>query len=169
MHSLNEVCEFNGFRLFWGFGQLTSEMRAELVQFWIANGAITDSFEAWRRTSEVGCVVLNKEGKIVGVNSIYIDRLIADGRSYWFYRTFIRPDCRVMGLTPRIFNVTFDNLSNLSAGKLGAPSGIVFVTENPKLESRAGSRIFQRNGVEPLGINQQGKSVWRKCFPAIVS
>jgi hypothetical protein len=168
MHSIEKVDDFYEFDILWGFGQTTPELRIKLVRFWLENGAIADPYMAWRRTFEVGCVVLNREGEIVGVNSFYADRMMTDGRFYWFYRTYIRPDSRMNGLTPFIFHITYDKLSKLYAGEIGSPVGIVLIIENPKLDQRAGLRIMQRGGLEHLGADQQGKSVWRKCFPDII-
>ncbi len=168
MHSLNKICEFREFSIYWVFGQLTAEVRAELVKFWLVNDAVRDQREAWRRTFDVACIALNPEGEIVGVSSIYIDRLLPAGPTYWFYRTFIRSDSRVLGLNPLIFNAGFDQLAQMHQAEPASPSGVVVVTENPKLESRGGVRIFQRNGLERLGTDHHGQSVWCKSFPSIL-
>jgi hypothetical protein len=165
MHELTEVASFNALRIFWGHGQLPSTMRTKLVEFWQTNGAVLDPQEAWRRTFDIGCIVLNAEKEIVGVSSVYIDRLVKNGPAYWFYRTFIHARRRLLGLNPKIFHATFDCLFKSYGGELGSPAGIIVITENTKLESRGGVRILQRAGLERLGADPQGRSVWRKCFP----
>lgn len=157
--------EFNGYRIAGIFGQCTPELRVELIRFWSSNGAIADPYQAWRRSFEVACIARSDIGDIVGVSSSYPDQLIPDGPPYWFYRTYIRPDCRVMGLAPRLFKMTFDGLEALYAEDPYSPLGMIVVLENPKLEDAAGLRIVKRCGLERLGENARGMSVWRRLFP----
>lgn len=163
------LCEFKGFKIFWIFDRLTTEMKADLVKFWLRNGAIMNPEEAWRRTQEVGCLAFNAHDEIVGVSTIYRHRLQPDDLDYWFYRTFIRPDSRVLGLSSRIFDTTFNQLAVMSGRLSDAPSGVVVVTENAKLESHGGIARLQRLGLERLGTDQRGQSVWRKPFHPIIA
>lgn len=164
MQNSEMTFNFNGYRLAWVFGQGTPDLRTELIRFWMTNNAVPDPYEAWRRSFEVTCTARDDSGDLVGVSSFYLDRLLTDGLPYCFYRTYVRPDCRIMGLAPRLFLITFDKLAALYAGETYSPSGIVVVTENPKLEEAAGLRIIQRCGLERLGANPQGVSVWRRLF-----
>jgi hypothetical protein len=168
MHSLNKICQFKEFSICWAFGRLTADVRVALVKFWLVNDAVRDPREAWRRTFDVACIALNTQGEIVGVSSIYIDRLAPAESTYWFYRTFIRSDSRVLGLNQIIFNAGFDQLAEMHRAEPASPSGVVVVTENPKLESRGGVRILQRNGLKRLGTDHHGQSVWCKSFPSIL-
>lgn len=49
-----------------------------------------------------------------------------------------------------------------------APSGVVVVTENAKLESAGSIGRLQRLGLERLGNDQRGMSVWCKSFHPII-
>jgi hypothetical protein len=169
MLNIKKIGEFYEFDIFWSFGETNPELRARLIRFWMENGAIPDPYVAWRRTFEVGCIVTNKNGDIVGVNSIYADQLTSDSPSYWLYRAFTRPDSRLNGLTPRLFHLTYEELKSSYATEAGSPVGIAMIIENLKLDTRAGSRILQRAGLEFLGTNVHGKSIWRKSFPDIIS
>lgn len=169
MKIIEALCEFKAFRIFWVLDSLSAEMKTELVKFWLVNGAITNPDEAWRRTLEVGCIAYNANDEIVGVSSIYRDRLQAEGSVYWFYRTFIRLDSRVLGLSSRIFDTTFNQLLGMSSRISDAPCGVIVVTENAKLESRSAMQRLQRMGLERLGNDQRGMSVWRKSFHPIIA
>lgn len=162
--AFSETEEFKSYQISWVVNQSTPALRASLIQFWLANGAIADPHEAWRRSFEVAGVARDHSGNIVGVSSVYIDRLPSDGLPYWFYRTFIRPDCRIMGLAPRLFQTTYNGLSRLYRAEPYAPSGIIVILENSKLEGVAGSRIIQRCGLERLDLVLQGRSVWRRLL-----
>lgn len=164
MVSLQIIGRFNDFFLLWGYCQLTAEMRSQLLRFWAENGAITDANEAWRRSFEVGCIVANSDGEVLGVNSFYIDRLAVGGPTYWMYRTFLRPDCRKFGLSARVLNATAEQLSIRYGHEKGAPVGIAAVIENLKLETPGGMRYMHRNGLRRLGSDAQGRAVWFRAL-----
>ncbi len=158
------ISEFNNHRIVWVWQQVNPDLRQALIRFWQDNAALQDSFDAWRRTFEVACVALDPEGRIVGVSSVYSAQ--GGGTPYWFYRTFIRQDCRDVGLAPRIFSCTHQQLAQAYADEPQAPVGMMVVSENPKLETPAGLRVSQRAGLAHLGYNEQGQSVWHLLFPA---
>ena len=56
------------------------------------------------------------------------------------------------------------HLAELYRGEAGAPSGVVIVAENSKFDRRGGSRQLQRVGLELVGQDDRGKSVWCKNF-----
>lgn len=156
------ISEFNHHQIFWVWQQVTPDLRQALIRFWRENTAIQDTFDAWRRTFEVACVALDPQGQIVGVSSVY--GAYGSGSPYWFYRTFIRQDCREVGLAPRIFTCTHQQLAQAYAGEADGPVGMMVVSENPKLETPAGIRVSQRAGLSHLGYNEQGQSVWHLLF-----
>ncbi|WP_248746859.1 MULTISPECIES: hypothetical protein [unclassified Pseudomonas] len=160
---MSAISLFKNHRIVWVWGQVTAQMRSELIAFWGETGAIPDPAEAWRRTFEVACVVLDPEGRIVGVSSVYCASPGA-GALYWFYRTFIREDHREVGLAPRLFTHTYEQLALAYAGDAQAPVGMMIIVENPKLETAAGIRVIQRAGFQHLGIDESGQSVWHRLF-----
>ena len=156
------ISVFKNHRIFWVWQQVTPALRQQLIDFWDSNGAIQDPFEAWRRTFEVACVALNEAGQVVGISSVY--GAYGAGAPYWFYRTFIREDCRDVGLAPRIFACTHEQLALMYSDEAQAPVGMMVVSENPKLETPAGIRVSQRAGLLHLGYNEHGQSVWHLLF-----
>jgi hypothetical protein len=158
------ISSFKQHQIVWVWNQTTPSLRSELIAFWRDNGAIPDPFEAWRRTFEVACVVLNAENQIVGVSSVYCAYSVAVEASYWFYRTFIREDSRDMGLAPRVFACTYEQLALAYVDEAQAPVGMMVISENPKLETPAGIRVSQRAGLQYLGRNDRGQSVWHRLF-----
>jgi hypothetical protein len=156
------ISEFKQYRIFWVWQQVTPDVRQALISFWQDNAAIKDAFEAWRRTFEVACVALNPSGQIIGVSSVY--SALGAGAPYWFYRTFIRKDCRDVGLAQRLFTGTRQQLALAYTDEPQAPVGMMVVLENPKLERPSGTRINQRGGLSFLGCNEHGQSVWHLLF-----
>jgi hypothetical protein len=158
------ISSFKKYQIVWVWNQTTPALRNELIAFWRDNGAIQDPIEAWRRTFEVACVVLNAEGRVVGVSSVYCASPAAGKVLYWFYRTFIQEDCRDVGLAPRVFAHTYEQLALAYAGEARAPAGLMIVTENPKLETAAGVRVIQSVGFQRFGLDSSGQSVWHRLF-----
>jgi GNAT superfamily N-acetyltransferase len=160
------VTEFEGYRLCWVYGQTCATTRAQLVAFWLENAALSEAYEAWRRTFEVTCIAVDRAGQIVGVSSVYSAPCRELGAPYWFYRTFIRPDSRFSGLAQRMLKHTVEQLAEAFAGEPGAPVGMIIAPENPKLEAASARRQLQRLGFLHLGADAGGRSIWRRRFTA---
>jgi GNAT superfamily N-acetyltransferase len=150
---------FRDYRIYWVHRATTPEARERIARFWLDNKAIGDAAEAERRAHEVGCLVVNQDAEIVGVNTVYEAALGDKGRRYWFYRTFVRPDARTTGLSTTVFRFTAKKLG--TAPREGdAPQGIVVVAENPKFARPGGRRRLQRLGMRSIGTSPRGQEVW---------
>ncbi len=165
VHKTVEPLGFKGLSIFWVFAGVAPELRVRLIRFWLDNGAIRDPFEAWRRTFEVTCVAVDGAEEIVAVSSVYAGRLEDGGEPYWFYRTFVRPDCRVTGLSPRVLQQTLAGLAGY-VEEPGSPRGVIIIADNAKLERQGALRLIRRQGFEYLGSAPLGNSIWRHHFPA---
>ncbi|MGZ7459550.1 hypothetical protein ACXPVS_23185 [Pseudomonas sp. Ma2-10] len=161
---MSAIGSFKKHSIVWVWGQITPQLRGELITFWNETGALMDLAEAWRRTFEVASVVMDCDGRLVGVSSVYCSYSPGAGGLYWFYRTFIREDSRDVGLAPRLFAHTCEQLALTYAGETLAPVGMMIVVENPKLETAAGIRVIQRAGFQHLGVDESGQSVWHRLF-----
>lgn len=158
------ISAFKNHSIHWVREHTTPALRSQLIAFWRENGAIQEAFEAWRRTLEVTCVAFDEAGQIAGISSVYAAIFPGSGAPYWFYRTFIRPDCRDIGLAPRLFACTHEQLALAYAEDPLAPVGMMVISENPKLETPAGIRISQRAGLTHLGYTDSGQSIWHRLF-----
>lgn len=56
------------------------------------------------------CLTGDAQDRIAGVSTVYIGPFGASKERYWFYRTFVRPDCRVPGLAIRLLRATLVTL-----------------------------------------------------------
>lgn len=155
---------FEQYQISWVFGQVTAAVRKELVAFWLDNGALDNPFEAWRRSFEVACTVRDTKGHLLGVSSVYTAIFAPTGEAHWFYRTFLHRQARTPGVSIRVLQHTSAQLEAAFSGEPGAPRGLIFITENPKLDRPAAQRILRRNGSVLLGRDASGKSVWQRMF-----
>jgi len=155
---------YRGIRIILVHGSVTPELREELIAFWLNSGALGSRQQAEKRVREAVHVVLNEQGRIVGVNTVFPGKLV-DGveQIYWFYRTFIHPEYRFPGLSSRVFRSTVWHLAGLPRAS-GMPTGLALVAENPKLYSPAGRRKLQRLGLRPRGKDRGGREVWSLEF-----
>ena len=144
------------------YGEMNPHLTRVFVAFWTNNQAINDPQEAERRVAEVVCVARNREGEIVGVNSVYEGTLGEPPRPYYFYRLFIRKQDRVFGLAGRMRVICSDRLRS-EAEKNGV-LGIALVTENVKLMTVALRRLLHRSGWQYLGREPLGRDVWKIDF-----
>ncbi len=74
------------------------EIRDEVVQFWLASGALSDLAAARERSGQLLVVGRDAHGNVTGVSTavrILVDQL---GFECFYYRTFIAPGARVRGL-----------------------------------------------------------------------
>lgn len=152
------------FELEWVFGLTTPQLRTELVSFWLESAALQNPYEGWRRSHEVACIARDKQHAIVSVSSVYCNILNMDNRTYWLYRTFVRPDSRFAGLAPRLFETVFTQLQHTYSNEKFSPQGVIVVAENEKLKRRSGLRIIQAVGLTHCGQTDQGQDVWVRKF-----
>lgn len=72
-------------------GRLDADLEERLVAFWKAHGALSEQ-TARERLSEVICVRLDPDERIVAVNSAYAASAPLVGRRFWIYRRFVAPE-----------------------------------------------------------------------------
>lgn len=151
-----------GYRLHIVHGRLLLTDAEDIIAMWLTAGVLPPA-EARRRVLEVVCLVRDPEGKAVGVNTVYVNRLSPDGPSYYFYRTFLLPEARGLAGLPRaMLRQTLDFLS----AQVGPsdPVGLVVVTENPKLMRRAAMAALGELGLDRVGKDARGCDIWCRRF-----
>jgi GNAT superfamily N-acetyltransferase len=146
------------FEVRWVFGCIDNALRQQLVAFWLKEKALANPDEAWRRTSEVACILLEGSDRdIAGVCTVAV-RLDDRERSYGFVRLFIRPESRFTGLGRRLMRSMLEGFTSL-ANEPGAPQRLLATIENRKLESRAAQRILAQMGFVPIGTAANGEKL----------
>ncbi len=147
------------------YGQMSPAQKSSLSNFWMANGAIHDQHEAMRRTNEAVCLCFDRNEQIVGVNTCFPDILNTDKGPliYWFYRQFMHPKVRDIGLSLAVYKMTFEYFSKLYAEN-GGPQGIALQLENPKLYKRSGRRVMEWMNMKKVGTDTTGKEIWVSEF-----
>ena len=144
---------------------MSEALRRQIVAFWIRQGALTNPDEAWRRSFEVACVLLEEpSGEIAGVCTVAI-HMDDHARCYGFVRIFLRPDSRRVGLNVRMMERMIQGFT-LLAREPGGPRRLVATIENRKLERKAAQRILAKLGFVHIGMAPNGEWVMQRMLAA---
>lgn len=152
-----------GYRIDTVMGRLTQPVAAEIVRFWMQQGVIPSIEEARRRASQVVAIVRNDQDEIVALNSVYPAAYRSPQENYFFYRLFVRPQDRKIGVNTAATRHAVDFLKQQSFPKLNI-KGVVIITENPKLAGEGARRSLKRLGFDYDGRGPKGYDIWRVDF-----
>lgn len=131
---------------------------------WLGHGVL-DEKEARRRVDEVVFTLRNGAGKLLGVNTVYTQAFRSPTELYYFYRTFFQPEARGSYFLQRLaLKNVFEYLQYLVSENRLPQHGIVFVTENPKLQKDGFHRRLKRSELSYYGKGPAGRDIWYKDF-----
>ena len=85
-------------------GRISEERAERLLAFWSRHGLL-EGAAARERLPQVVCLLLDDEGEIAGVNSVYSGTLALGGRPIWIYRSFLPGDAA--SAEPGMINAAF--------------------------------------------------------------
>lgn len=159
------IDSFEGLSIYLVWQRMSANMQETLSRFWLAQGAIVDLQEALRRTQEAVCLAVDTHGNIAGVSTVYIAPFGVQQQPYYFFRTFIRPDSRKLGLVARLFRHGDTHLAqHFNRADNTSPRGTVIVTDNLRLKHPRAKMMIQAQGFTLLGMTTDKKEVWKKDF-----
>lgn len=153
---------FRDYRLEPVFQATSQEQRLEAVAFWLAQGAIAQRQEAERRAFELVYLVRRPDGNLAGMSSV-ARQVAADGRRFFVYRMFLRPEDRAPYLMRAVTNASRDLLRDADAPE-AKPAGMLIVAENPKLMRVGIRRWARRHGYQYRGQTPRGLDLWLAPF-----
>lgn len=146
------------------FGNMTPQLRGELVQFWLDEGALPDANTAWARTDEVVCIARDADDAIASVNTVHLAPLQGAEDLHYFYRMFTRPHDRLWQLSAGMLRACVEAITKTPRRDPRA-RGLAIVAENPKLQTPAGRRVLTSMGWRYLGKTARELDVWTIAFP----
>jgi hypothetical protein len=137
--------------------EITPELEAELVEFWVSNQAITDEKQAAERAKWVVCVARSEQGALVGVSTA-LPRVVPRLRQPMYsYRNLIVAEFRDEQLAAAFLAKTKDVLQEYTLA-LPAPRclGIIIELENPALAAQRNEAQWKEGptfiGYSPRGL-----------------
>ena len=152
---------FNGYTIDVGYGHFSDEERQQVIEFWVAEGAIQQREKAERRSAELVGIVRNEAGDITGVNTVQLTTLQGHAGQYFYYRMFIRQRDRVNGLFRQATRAAREHLTKFASDR---SAGVFMVAENRKLGGPAIRRLLTQAGWLPIGVDGRGLDVWLYRF-----
>jgi hypothetical protein len=143
-------------------GRLTEERSDQLLRFW-SDQAVLDNATARRRLSEVVCVLLDAQGEIAGVNSVYPrDLRLIGGRKFWIYRRFLVPDAS--DTEDEMINAAFNALEDEYERGAGGPIGLCLLVADPAEMQRRPEAVWPETELIFAGYRQDGQQVRIRYF-----
>ena len=146
------------------------EIRDEVVRFWLATGALSDSATAQKRSAQLAVVARDVDGQVAGVSTavrVLVDQL---GCECFYYRTFIAPEARVRGLrsTELVWQVLHESYRLLDErfrrGVDREVLGLYAEMENRSIIRRRNEAVWKDHGMNFVFIgrtaNGNHKRVW---------
>jgi hypothetical protein len=136
---------------------------SEVLTLWTTKAALP-YHEAERRLSELVVLVRDPAGRLIGVSTARQGRVHEEGEEHCFLRMFFQAESRgVRGLAVHALEVAVELLARRHDSR-SAPSGVILVTENRKLQGRRAVVAFQRLGWQHLGREAQGREWFGRRF-----
>lgn len=136
--------------------QVSPELEAELVHFWVKHNAITDEALAGKRAQQVACLARSPQGEIVGVSTAEPRVVPRLRQPMYYYRNFIAADFRGQQLARTFLEKTKEALQ---AFNLALPKprcvGIVIELENEALAAHHDLAQW-RSGFTFIGYSPRG-------------
>lgn len=127
------------------FKKITDAQRQACIEMWLKHKVIASEETALKRTDQI-CYLLTdtKSGDVIGVNTLYQDKLPTSSKTYFFNRMYILPEHRNSRLmiigTAAMLCFAKHHLSDFGV------AGVINVNENKKLSRPGLQRIFRRLG-----------------------
>lgn len=117
--------------------QITPELRQELVDFWLAEGALDDPEAAAGRADQVVCIGRDGDGVLWGVGTAYLGVVPSFGQPTYFCRQFFGARRRGKGGMMPFFRVVRDTLEAYNRSLAQPESiGITLEVQNDMLSRR---------------------------------
>ncbi|MEJ2761966.1 MAG: hypothetical protein P8126_10705 [Gammaproteobacteria bacterium] len=145
------------------FADHDNPLRERVIEFWDNNGVL-ERDEAAHRSGEIVFVIMDANDEIAGVSTAYPDSFRSPGDFYYFYRMYIAPAHRVYGMMEFITDKTRDFLHEWKDKYMDRTSGVVIITENPKLMRPGIKRRLRHIGFQHAGKNPKGLDIWVSEF-----
>jgi hypothetical protein len=143
-------------------GRLGDERREQLLSFWAGQGALQED-EARRRLDEVVCLLVDGDGEIAGVNSVYAEDVrLLGGRRFWVYRSFVVSEGA--GEREAMINAAFEALAAEFDPAAGGPIGLcVGIGDRAEIEKHP-EAVWPETGLMYAGYLDDGPQVRIRYF-----
>ena len=142
-------------------GRLTEDRADGILSFWARHGAL-EGDAARQRLAEVVAVLVDRgSGEVVGVNSVYDERVALVGnRRFWLYRRFAPgiPEA----IEAAFVNAAFDALEDEFTPH--GPIGLCLRIDDPDLVIRRREAVWPETDLSYAGYDAAGSQIRIRYF-----
>ena len=136
-----------------------------ILGFWADRGVVHGD-AARRRLAEVVCVLLDEEGAVAGVNSVFADRVRAiGGRTFWIYRALLDPGTGEAAEEGMIDAAHAALADEFARGDGSGPIGLCVLVADPETIRRRPETVWSDAGLIYAGYTEDGRQIRLGYFP----
>lgn len=145
------------------WGNITEDLKKEVVAFWSAEQAILDEEKAKKRANEL-VAICRKSGELVGVVT-HVKYLYQPLQNYFHLRrTFVKESARNQGVMKALFQEIWKIFSEKKIYEAEGIVGIMGVQENPHLNSRNTAVWTEYGNNVLIGLDSRGFQIRASYF-----
>lgn len=145
--------------------QVTPELEAELVEFWMRNQAIADSGIATTRARQAVCIARDQDGGLAGVGTALVRVLQRLRQPAYYYRQFFAPTFRGKGQAIPFFNHARGILQQYNASLPSPESlGVLLELESAMLASHYNQAYVAAADSTFIGYSPRGLQLRMSYF-----
>ncbi len=139
----------------------TSEVQAEIVDFWLQTGALATYEEAAKRVAQVIFLSRAKaNGQIVAVSTVYIQFNQQLGHPFYYFRCFVAEAHRRASLALHLLQAAREELNmRFTTGENPQTLGLVLEVQNEAIQQHLTTAVWPRTGFVYIGRNPRGDHV----------
>ena len=136
-----------------------SALRSEIVDFWIASGALRSRERAGARVDQV-IFVVRRAGSIAGVSTVFRKRDERIGQEFYNFRCFVAEEDRRYNLGAVLLVTVRDYLNErFVSGEDTSAVGMLVEIENERLKRKRNQAVWPISGMVYVGNNRRGDHV----------
>lgn len=147
--------------------QTSSELTAEIKQYWLDEGLVSSDV-ADQRADQVVVVARNSAAEIVGLSSVEKFFYPSYQNNFYLYRTSVSRRAGGQWLSRSLFNESFSALNQSYQPAAGEPLGIMAMIENKYLDKKLAEAVRPLSGLIFVGYNSKGQQIRLRYFDGAV-
>ena len=143
-------------------GRVEGDLAERIMAFWSEHGALAGD-AARERLRQLVCVVRDGDGGIVGVNSVFEERIDLIGARFWVYRRFVAGELPE-GMEGELLATTFDALERERADDPNGPAGLCVLLADAEQMRRHPEAVWPDSEMLYAGYLPDGRQVRIRYF-----
>lgn len=143
--------------------QTSSELTAEIKQYWLDEGLVSSDV-ADQRADQVVVVARNSDNSLVALSSVEAHFSRRFQNYFYLFRTSVSRRAGGQLLSNQLLNTTYQELNNRYSSELDSPIGIMAVIENKHLARLYYQAVGARSQMFFAGYNANGQQIRLRYF-----